>query len=77
MAMDRTALEFEISAIELELADDRRRAERSKAALDDWSSRWRAAVVPIGLPPDATPEQANEVLAMLGQLFDKLKDADG
>ena len=77
IAMERAALESEIAAIELELPGDRLRAERSRAALDDWSSRWRAAVVPLGLPPDATPEQANEVVAMLGQLFDKLKEADG
>ncbi|HQU41504.1 MAG TPA: AAA family ATPase, partial [Pirellulales bacterium] len=56
-------------------------AERAKAAaaereLSAWTARWSSAVAALGLSADATPAQANEVLAQLDALFDQLTDAD-
>ena len=76
-AADRQRLAKEIAGLARELEDDRRQADEAERELADWRREWLAAVEPLGLPPDASPADANEVLAQLGQLFAKLQEATG
>lgn len=76
-AAAREQLAKEIAALARDLDDDRRQAAEAERELAAWRLEWLSAVEPLGLPADATPAQANEVVAQLQQLFDKLKDAAG
>lgn len=51
--------------------------EKAKSALDAWKSEWAVEMQRIGLEPNALPNQANEVLNSIKDLFQKLHDADG
>ena len=51
--------------------------EKSKSAMDAWKSEWATEMQRIGLEPNALPNQANEVLNYIKELFQKLHDADG
>lgn len=68
------------------LRDKRKLANELKAAgirlesgendLSRWQEQWEQAVMPIGLKADARPEEANEVMDELKNLFEKIKDAE-
>ena len=51
--------------------------EKAKTALDTWRLEWATEMLRIGLEPSALPNQANEVLNHIKDLFQKLHDADG
>jgi len=51
--------------------------DKAKSALDAWKSEWATEMQRIGLEPNALPNQANEVLNSIKELFQKLHDADG
>lgn len=74
---ERRKLSEETASLERDLSRDGKEAAEAEAELKSWSERWQQAVKPLGLPPDATPAQANEVLAQLNQLFAKLQEAAG
>ncbi|HXT60396.1 MAG TPA: AAA family ATPase [Pirellulales bacterium] len=76
-AAARQKLQDEIAALEGDLKRERQDASEAEKALEGWQEQWRATVEPLGLPPDATPAQVNEVLAQLNQLFSRLQDAAG
>jgi uncharacterized protein YhaN len=44
------------------------RAQAARRALDEWRSEWQTAAAPLGLGPDARPEQALALLGALGAL---------
>ena len=50
---------------------------KAKTALDEWKSEWATEMQRIGLEPSALPDQANEVLNHIKDLFQKLHEADG
>ena len=50
---------------------------KAKSALDEWKSEWAKEMQRIGLEPSALPDQANEVLNQIKDLFQKLHEADG
>lgn len=52
-------------------------AAKAAEALADWSSRWAAAIEPLRLPPDASPEQAVAAMAQTEELFDRLDQCRG
>ena len=51
--------------------------ENAKTALVAWRSEWATELLRIGLEPSALPNQANEVLNHIKDLFQKLHDAEG
>jgi uncharacterized protein YhaN len=75
LAKGRTALNAELAVLAREMDETRDLAEKARGELDEWTLSWSAAVEPLGLPADATPAQANEALAQLQSLFEKLGEA--
>ncbi|HEV3025672.1 MAG TPA: AAA family ATPase [Pirellulales bacterium] len=75
LAERRAALESELAILARELDEKRAHAENARHELAEWRQCWSAAVEPLGLPADATPAQANEALALLQTLFEKLSQA--
>jgi uncharacterized protein YhaN len=75
LAERRAALECELAVLARELDEKRAHAEKARQELAEWRRCWCAAVEPLGLPADATPAQANEALALLQTLFEKLSQA--
>ena len=53
------------------------RMERAEKELAEWRNRWASAVEPLGLTPASTPAEANQVLAQVDELFDRLKQGQG
>ncbi len=49
-------------AVALALAKARIEAQKTAAALDDWRARWAEAIAPLGLRPDASPEESDAAL---------------
>lgn len=76
-AAAREQLAKEIAALARDLDHDRRQAEEAEHELADWRREWLSAVEPLGLAAEASPAEANEVLAQLAQLFAKLQEATG
>ena len=69
----------EIEAALVALTDEGARLTNERAAheraLTSWRESWTQAVVPIGLPASATPEEATAVIDELEKLFGKLDEA--
>ena len=59
-----------------ELREARKRAERTASDQRLWRRQWGEAVRLLGLDADASPAQANGMLAELNVLFEKIRDAD-
>ena len=49
--------------------------EKAEAELSRWQDQWTAAVRPLGLPPEISPQQANDCLAELKTVFTLLERA--
>ncbi len=47
-------------------------SQQATERLAAWQTDWLAAIAPLGLPADASPEQASAVLDQIKELFDKL-----
>ncbi|MHC1726149.1 MAG: AAA family ATPase [Syntrophobacteraceae bacterium] len=56
-----------------ELNAARVQEEKAKTGLSSWKDEWEEAIRPLGLGREAIPDQANEILAQLQDLFDKLR----
>ena len=76
-AIRRTRLVEEAAALDRQFEAEQTKAAATERELAGWTARWTAAVKALGLPADATPNQANEVLAQLDVLFGRLIEADG
>ena len=48
----------------------------ARTALEEWQSQWEPAVSDLGLTQEDTPSQANVMLDMLQDFFDKLEGAE-
>ena len=73
----RARLADELAGLKRQIDAELAKADAAEAALSAWTARWTAAVEPLGLPADAAPAQAQEVLAQVDDLFTKLATADG
>jgi uncharacterized protein YhaN len=73
---ERAQLARELEELERKLPAVERIAEGADAALRTWQEDWANAMATLGLPSDAAPAQANEVMAQIDVLFSKLKEAD-
>ncbi len=51
--------------------------EKAEAELSQWQDEWAAAIRPLGLPPETSPQQANDWLAELKTVFTLLEKAAG
>lgn len=74
-AARRRQLEREVQQLQSRLAAAQSAADKARAERAQWRGQWSAAIEPLGLPPDTTPAVANEFVARIGDLFDRLKDA--
>jgi uncharacterized protein YhaN len=81
---DQGDLARKIGKLEIQIAEEQGRLDAAtvelKAAdadLEMWRGQWGEKMGRIGLGPEATPEQADTVLAEITKLFQLLKDADG
>lgn len=60
-----------------EFEDAQGTANEAEVALTQWTTRWSAAVVQLGLGNDLTPEQARSIVEALNDLFAALDEAAG
>ena len=51
-------------------------SRRAEEQIAEWRDHWARALEPLNLDPDTPPEAANEVLARIDDLFDRLNLAD-
>ena len=70
--------DLERSIADLQTSRDQAIQKRTdaRAALEKWQAEWEPAMAELGLTGEGTPNQANAVLDMLQELFDKLEDAE-
>lgn len=73
---ERARLTDEIAVHRRQLDAERLVAGEADRELASWLERWSHAVAFLGLPADATPEQANEVLGQIDDLFNALAERD-
>jgi len=52
-------------------------AQTAEAELAAWHERWAAALEPLGLSADTSPQAANAMLAQIDDLFEHLGEANG
>ena len=72
----REKLEAKIDELENSLRTagiDKKNAEEK---LKKWQERWKEVLSPVGLDPDAHPEEAIDYIDTLQSCFEKLKEAD-
>jgi uncharacterized protein YhaN len=50
--------------------------EKAKSALTEWETEWAIEMQRMGLEPKASPDQANDVLSDVNDLFKALHEAD-
>lgn len=72
----RARLEREIAEGERGLSAARKRGEAALREWTNWSRQWANAMESLGLPANASPEQANDAIAQLQSLFAKLEKAE-
>lgn len=73
---ERARLTEEIALHRRQLDAERLATGEAERELASWLERWSKAVAFLGLPADATPEQANEVLGQIDDLFNALSERD-
>ncbi|WP_437587987.1 AAA family ATPase [Sorangium sp. So ce1000] len=74
-ARERRELLRERKELEREIEDlERERAEHARA-LEAWQAEWAESVRPLGLPGDASADEATAILDELGALFRKADSA--
>lgn len=69
-------LQNEKARIEKSLSPARNALEESRKAMSDWREQWNTALDGFGLPEDAPPDQAVEVLETLRTCLEKIVEAD-
>ena len=45
------------------------KADRAETELNAWNQQWAAAIAPLGLAPETSPETADYVLAQIAEMF--------
>lgn len=73
----RIQLEKDVDRLTVLLESERRHAQAAQDELAAWQKEWRTALEPLGLPADALPSQANEVLQQVTELLDEISKAKG
>ncbi len=73
----REQLERQIAGHSQELPGAESRVRQTEIDHARWKEQWADAMARIGLEADASPAQANAVLAAITKLFQKLHEADG
>lgn len=58
-----------------ELDAARIQEDKAKTGLNEWKDEWEKAIRPLGLGRESIPDQANEILERLKDLFEKLRAA--
>jgi uncharacterized protein YhaN len=74
-ARERLRLDSVIADLEGELEAAAEQERSAARALELWKSQWAEAVGCLGLPPAASPAEANDVLEDLAQLFVRHREA--
>jgi uncharacterized protein YhaN len=77
LAATRQQLTKELKQHAARLKAARAGVEKAEAELTAWQDQWAAAIRPLGLPPETSPQQANDWLAELKTLFALLEKAAG
>ncbi len=72
----RHRLTADLERLHLELETAREAEASSQEQLAAWCIRWADVVRPLGLPDDATPDQATAALGNIDDLLDKLRKAN-
>ncbi len=65
-----------LAQLRADLREAEVRRRQDAAGFDAWRQAWAEAMETLGLPADATPPQANEVLGALGTLAQKRQEAE-
>lgn len=73
----RAELDRDCRRLRLEHHKAQQEQQAAQVKLAEWQDQWHTALAPLGLPPEATPDQLAEVLALIGELMGKLREADG
>ena len=71
----RDQLGRDLQKVRQELEAARFQEGRVKTGLDQWKDEWEQAIGPLGLGRESIPDQANEILGRLQDLFEKLRAA--
>lgn len=74
LAGRRRELETKVRDLGLRQAEARAEEDAARADLAAWAERWAAAVAPLGLAPDAPPDQAGAMLQDQAGLLAALHD---
>ncbi|NUQ61863.1 MAG: AAA family ATPase [Pirellulales bacterium] len=77
VAEKRQMLGKTVSQMRGQVASAKTSSAKAELQLGQWQKQWAAAISPLGLASDSTPAMVNEVVARIGELFDRLKDAGG
>ncbi len=75
VADTRATLENDRQRLSRQLDDTRQSARQANDRLAEWQQQWAIAIEPLGLPPATTPDVANEFVARLDDLFERLDEA--
>src|SRR5262249_14109550 len=73
-AARRTELTQSAGELQRQRAGTPARARPAEERLGAWRVAWARAIAPLGLPADATPEQADAVLEQAASLAGRIKD---
>jgi uncharacterized protein YhaN len=72
----REKLEAKMDELENSLRTAGMDKKNAEEKLKKWQDRWKEVLSPVGLDPDAHPEEAIDYIDTLQSCFEKLKDAD-
>lgn len=73
---ERQELVADLEHLRQLLPDAEQQAKATRRAVDNWREGWATAIAGLGLAQDASPAEANTVLAAVDEFFAKRKDAD-
>ncbi|MBW1811574.1 MAG: AAA family ATPase, partial [Deltaproteobacteria bacterium] len=74
---DRQSRESEIAGYERQINDSIRRKDETEGDMKARAMQWTQAVGKLGFSADATPEDVNDFVLALDQVFAELEKADG
>jgi uncharacterized protein YhaN len=75
LAATRQQVTKELKQHTARLGAARAGVEKAEAELSQWQDQWAAAIRSLGLPPETSPQQANDWLAELKTVFTLLEKA--
>lgn len=77
LASRRATLSAKISDLRREAEAQERQQEKLAAEAAAWSNSWSAALAPLGLAADSSPDQVSDFLHRCEELHGVLRDTDG